>query len=334
MPQTKLEPVAGAAQLRGHDLYRLVHAGRELLVRVAVNRGEDGLPEDVNRDGRVDLADLSILSGNWNRTGSPAAGDLTGDGRVDLADLAALSAAWGRTHRLPLIVSLPGSDAVNTPNCVTYTSLARQLAENQRRRSWISLAPVLPAYLSPVNCPADWPQTYWPRSVRGTPGAGYEYYASVAAGGWWCDAVCAAADAAIAQFGGDPGRQVVAGFSLGSWAAGALMRHDRQRWAAGVHVAGWFIAGPYPTEAVIDRYADVLEADLQGSAAPLLLGCGEFDEQLRGLRRVHELCERIGRPCRLDVRPTPNKGAYASHVDGYRLWWADDWNDWLFGRRR
>ena len=49
-------------------------------------------PADLNRDGRVDAADLSILLGAWGTSG---ASDLNGDGTVDAADLAALLAAWG-----------------------------------------------------------------------------------------------------------------------------------------------------------------------------------------------------------------------------------------------
>ena len=48
---------------------------------------------DVNEDGVVDGADLTILLGAWG-TSNPAA-DLNGDGIVDGADLTILLGAWG-----------------------------------------------------------------------------------------------------------------------------------------------------------------------------------------------------------------------------------------------
>jgi hypothetical protein len=49
------------------------------------------VPGDLNGDGTVNAADLSILLSNWGGAGS---GDINGDGTVDAADLAALLAAW------------------------------------------------------------------------------------------------------------------------------------------------------------------------------------------------------------------------------------------------
>jgi len=49
---------------------------------------------DLNCDGIVDGADLSILLGSWGLGGDPAA-DLTGDGIVNGADLSTLLGAWG-----------------------------------------------------------------------------------------------------------------------------------------------------------------------------------------------------------------------------------------------
>lgn len=60
----------------------------------------DGLPDecpsaglgDINKDGRIDGADLAILLADWNLSGSLA--DLDGDGKVGAPDLAILLAAW------------------------------------------------------------------------------------------------------------------------------------------------------------------------------------------------------------------------------------------------
>lgn len=49
-------------------------------------------PPDINRDGRVDGADLSALLGNWGLYG---AGDLDLNGQVNGADLSILLGAWG-----------------------------------------------------------------------------------------------------------------------------------------------------------------------------------------------------------------------------------------------
>jgi hypothetical protein len=50
-----------------------------------------GTPGDLNGDGVVNAADLSILLAQWGGSGSA---DLNGDGSVNAADLALLLAAW------------------------------------------------------------------------------------------------------------------------------------------------------------------------------------------------------------------------------------------------
>lgn len=54
-------------------------------------------PADLNGDGQVDLADLSILLTHFGSSGGPADGDLNGDGNVDLADLSILLVDFGST---------------------------------------------------------------------------------------------------------------------------------------------------------------------------------------------------------------------------------------------
>ena len=54
----------------------------------------EAVPGDINGDGIVGAADLSILLSNWGAgPGSPA--DLDGDGTVGAADLSALLGLWG-----------------------------------------------------------------------------------------------------------------------------------------------------------------------------------------------------------------------------------------------
>jgi len=56
---------------------------------------------DLNLDGSVDAADLTILLGSWGPCVEPelslgaCAGDINASGATDAEDLAALLAAWG-----------------------------------------------------------------------------------------------------------------------------------------------------------------------------------------------------------------------------------------------
>lgn len=58
-----------------------------------------GCPEDLDGNGTVELADLTILLANYGTLSGadPEDGDLDGDGDVDLADLSGLLAAFGTT---------------------------------------------------------------------------------------------------------------------------------------------------------------------------------------------------------------------------------------------
>jgi len=52
-------------------------------------------PADLNNDGIVNGADISVLLGFWGLSGKPVDADITGDGLVDGADLAMLLSSWG-----------------------------------------------------------------------------------------------------------------------------------------------------------------------------------------------------------------------------------------------
>jgi len=60
-----------------------------------INVEGDGLPEDVNGDGVVDVSDLLEVVGSWGESGVPS--DINGDGVVDVVDLLAIIGAWGAT---------------------------------------------------------------------------------------------------------------------------------------------------------------------------------------------------------------------------------------------
>jgi len=53
-------------------------------------------PADLNNDGVVNGADISIMLGFWGLNGEPVDADINGDGLVDGADLAMLLSSWGK----------------------------------------------------------------------------------------------------------------------------------------------------------------------------------------------------------------------------------------------
>lgn len=53
---------------------------------------------DLNGNGKVDIADLSILLSHWGQTGVPVTqGDVNGSGKVELTDLSILLSNWGKS---------------------------------------------------------------------------------------------------------------------------------------------------------------------------------------------------------------------------------------------
>jgi len=67
-------------------------------VAVAWQLPDDGLPEDVNGDGSVGFADLTIVLQNWGPCPpGPCPGDIDKDGVVGFSDLTRLLNAWGVT---------------------------------------------------------------------------------------------------------------------------------------------------------------------------------------------------------------------------------------------
>ena len=57
------------------------------------------MPGDANRDGRVDINDLTVVLSDWGRTGATwTQGDFNGDGKVDLNDLSIVVSNYGATY--------------------------------------------------------------------------------------------------------------------------------------------------------------------------------------------------------------------------------------------
>ncbi len=81
-------------------------------------------PGDATRDGRVDVADLGVLAGQW---GLPSGadwddGDFNDDGSIDVADLGILAGAWGSGPAIPEPLSV-----------LTFAGLAVAGAAGRRR---------------------------------------------------------------------------------------------------------------------------------------------------------------------------------------------------------
>lgn len=74
------------------------NVGSSAMVMVTVNNATPPpVPGDVNGDGHVTIADLSILASNYGKSGmTRAQGDLNGDGVVNILDLSILATNWGK----------------------------------------------------------------------------------------------------------------------------------------------------------------------------------------------------------------------------------------------
>ena len=78
----------------------IVDYGQILLGELA-DANANGVPDicecdaDINEDGVVNGADISVLLGYWGQSGKNVVGDITGDGIVNGADLAQLLGSWG-----------------------------------------------------------------------------------------------------------------------------------------------------------------------------------------------------------------------------------------------
>ncbi|MFQ5858967.1 MAG: hypothetical protein ACE5LU_25485, partial [Anaerolineae bacterium] len=71
-----------------HDAPKLIFAMLAL--------GEKYLPEDLDRDGDVDVQDIQLIANQWQCAGDcPPGYDQNGDGTVNIVDVQRVAAAWG-----------------------------------------------------------------------------------------------------------------------------------------------------------------------------------------------------------------------------------------------
>jgi hypothetical protein len=61
-------------------------------ISLFISRAAQNPAADLNKDGQVNVTDLSILLSNWTKTG---AGDINTDGTVNISDLSILLSSWG-----------------------------------------------------------------------------------------------------------------------------------------------------------------------------------------------------------------------------------------------
>ncbi|MFP4054328.1 MAG: carbohydrate-binding protein, partial [Phycisphaerae bacterium] len=101
---------------------------------------------DANTDGKVSLADLSSLAGNWDSTTATwEEGDFNGDGKVSLGDLSALAGNWNAN------VQATPVDATESDAQLQTTSAPTAEVEQQPSTSTVSVldevqaVPVAPA---------------------------------------------------------------------------------------------------------------------------------------------------------------------------------------------
>lgn len=96
---------------------------------IGSNEPEEGIAGDANGDGKVDILDLDILSGNFGTMGGAtvATGDFNGDGNVDILDLDILSGNFG--------AMASSSTAIPEPSTVLFLGIASTSLMRRVRRS-------------------------------------------------------------------------------------------------------------------------------------------------------------------------------------------------------
>ena len=127
----------------------------------------ESIAEDVNKDGIVNIVDLTLVASNFGETGANAA-DVNCDGVVNIVDLTLVATAFGNTASAPLALGRASKSAPISADVKTWLSEARNLnlADPAFQRGiavleqlFAAFTPkqtaLLPNYLNPFN-PETW----------------------------------------------------------------------------------------------------------------------------------------------------------------------------------
>ncbi|MDE0426753.1 MAG: T9SS type A sorting domain-containing protein [Candidatus Poribacteria bacterium] len=143
------------------------------------------LSTDVNKDGIVNVIDLTLVAANFRKTGANDA-DVNNDGVVNVIDLTLVAAAFGNTAAAPEIWSLPPEDPPTSTQVKQWLSQARQmnLSDTDFQRGIRALEQLLavltpketvllPNYPNPFN-----PETWIPYHLAKSTGVTVNIYAA------------------------------------------------------------------------------------------------------------------------------------------------------------
>ena len=86
----------------------------------------DPLPEDVNKDGVVNILDLALVASNFGER-APNVADINGDGIVDVVDLVLVAVAFGNTAAAPEIRHLNPENLPTSAAVEAWLRQARQM---------------------------------------------------------------------------------------------------------------------------------------------------------------------------------------------------------------
>ena len=114
------------ANLDGSNVQTLVSGlSRPLGITLSISEPES-IAEDVNKDGIVNIVDLTLVASNFGATGANAA-DVNEDGVVNIVDLTLVAAAFGNTAAAPFIWNSNSEIAPTRVDVEAWLQQARQL---------------------------------------------------------------------------------------------------------------------------------------------------------------------------------------------------------------